>query len=206
MEQLKKTLTVLPIAAGLALAVAACDSGGAEEGTGEDEVSLAEPTQAQTTAGTLVPSPEATDTSGPSDGGTAMAGERDAQAAVEAAVQAVAGAAAFELDYSDDNQSWEVDLIHVDAEWEVTVSPDGSEVLLEQESGAAEPENADALEQAEISMAEAIAAALEEESGNVDEVGLEDEDGQPVWEVEVESGDGSSTDVRIDAMTGDRIQ
>ena len=194
MEQLRKTFTALSIAAGLAVTVSACDATG-------DDISQPEPGQAQpaeTPAGAGNPSPGGT--------GSAMPGERNARAAVETAVNAVRGSSAIELDFSDRLQAWEVDVFDVDAELEVQVSPDGSEVLAQRESGGAEPEQARELEQTRVSMSEALVTAAEAESGNVDEVTLGDEGGLPVWEIEIGREDGSSADVLIDAVTGEQIR
>ncbi|MET1154496.1 PepSY domain-containing protein [Arthrobacter sp.] len=200
MEQLKKTLTALPIAAGLVLAVSACTD------TGDDVARVPNQTQSPEPSAESAAAPsEATGQSSTGLAEFGAAGSRDAQAAVASAEAAVRGSSAIELDYSERHQSWEVDLFDVDTEHEVQVSPDGSEVLEQRESGGVEPEVAGELEQAKISMADALAIAIEAASGNVEEVSLEDEDGRPVWEVEIDHGDGSSTDVRINAMTGDRI-
>lgn len=53
---------------------------------------------------------------------------------------------------------------------------------------------------------EAIEIALKEVPGLVEEVELEDEDGVPVFEIEIVSADGLETEVEIDALTGDVLE
>jgi uncharacterized membrane protein YkoI len=198
METPQRILLVLPIAAGLALGVSACND------TGDD---VSQPDQDQTQSTETATAGQGA-SGAPSTGGTgsALAGERNAQAAVETAVAAIRGSSAVELDYSDRHQAWEVDVFDVDTELEVEVSPDGSQVLEQRESGGVEAEQARELAEAKVSMAEALATAAQVEAGNVDRVTLKDEDGKPVWEIEIDSPDGSSTEVLVDATTGEQIR
>jgi uncharacterized membrane protein YkoI len=43
-------------------------------------------------------------------------------------------------------------------------------------------------------MSDAVGTALAEGSGQVEEASLDDEEDMPVWEIEVEAADGSSTE------------
>ena len=118
----------------------------------------------------------------------------------------MAGSAAIELGYSDRRQSWEVDVISGDTEHEVRVSPDGTEVIEQRESGTAESEDVTDLGAASVLMSDAIGTALAEVPGQIEEASLDDEEDMPVWEIEVEAEDGSITELLIDAVSGERIR
>lgn len=199
MERIKspKKPAMLHGAAALALILAGC---GGETDT--EEAPAPATTEAQTEAGA---------TRGSTDIATGGAGSTPAQdcdgsAAVETAIAAVAGSAAIELDYSDRRQAREVDVISGDIEHEVRVSPDGNEVIEQRESGPAESEDVTDLGTASVLMSDAIGTALAEVPGHVEEASLDDEEDMPVWEIEVEAEDGSTTDLLIDAVSGKRIR
>lgn len=208
MESLKKNLSFVSIAAGLALALSACGEDGDQTQAPE------EPTQTQTTMETPGASPGASPATSPggspgATGGTGspIAGvQRDARAAVATAVAAVNGSTAIELDFSDSRQEWEVELVSADTEHEVRVSPDGSEVLEQKEGGAADEEDRSELEGMTVTLAKAIETAQQEAAGQVQEASLESENDKPVWEVEIRAEDGKSTEIQIDAKTGEPVR
>lgn len=195
-----KKFCILPTIAATMLALSACNGGGEasspEGGSSEVATETAPDSTGMTSSGTA--SPDA--------GATGADGNRDPLAAIATAVEAVPGSSAVELDYSNRHQSWEVELINVDAGHEVEVSPDGSEVLDQHAAGSADPEDAGDLKQANVSMAEAVGTALEGANGPVDEVSLDSEDGLPMWEIEIEESGGSSTELLVDGMTGELIR
>lgn len=199
---MNKKFSVLPIVAATMLTVSACNGGGeTTEAPSSDGTNQSETEGTPASAGMASP-----ETTSPGAGDTGAAGKRDPRAAIATAVEAVPGSSAVELDYSKRNQSWEVELINVSAGHEVAVSPDGSKVLDQHPTGAADPEDAGDLNQANISMMDAVGTVLEEAGGTVDEVSLDSEDGQPMWEIEIEQGEGSSTELLVDGMTGELIR
>ena len=57
-----------------------------------------------------------------------------------------------------------------------------------------------------LSVEQVIEIALDEVPGEVQELEMETEDGQQVWEVEILAADGSSMEVEIDAQSGDVLE
>lgn len=205
MRPMQTKFSVLPLIAAIALSLSACNGG--EEASSPDEANQSGAEEAPGNPGATSPGtagPEAGDTAAADE--TGAADKRDPLAAIATAVEAVPGSSAVELDYSKRNQSWEVELINVSAVHEVAVSPDGSKVLDHHPAGSADPEDSGDLKQANISMTEAVGTVLEEADGPVDEVSLDDEDGRPMWEIEIESPDGTSTELLVDGMTGELIR
>ncbi|GLB67906.1 PepSY domain-containing protein [Arthrobacter mangrovi] len=142
---------------------------------------------------------------GGAGGSPAAQGEPNASAALLTALAAVQGGDAMVLDFRNGTQAWRVDVVGADTDYRVLVSPDGSKVL-EQHSRAADPEDRSQLGQAKITMAEAMATAQQQASGQVSEASLDKENGKIVWKIEVTSTDGQSTDVLIDAVSGETVK
>lgn len=202
--------TPLALAAALALALplAACGSddaeapagpavtGGAEEATpGADGSDGSE--QSSTTA---PDEPGATDTDQPGAAdGNLNAGAERAIALAEDEV----GGTAFELDLEDDGPGqWEVSVAVDDEEHVVYVDLAGEELLRSAQVGPLDREHRAGLDAATISITEAIAIALDEADGIVDDVDLDDENGVLVWEVSIDD----VAEVTIDVATGEVLQ
>lgn len=204
---------MLPAGVVLALLLAACNGDSPNPpGTGQ-----ASPTATVIITATAfpdagdLPSPGASGTASPgaaSPGATSAASPRaaDARAAIEAAEAAVDGGRAAAIDFSSRRQVWRTSVISGDTEYEVLVSADGKEVLGRQEDGFAEPDYRSGLESAKTGLAEAVRTALEEVPGTLDEASLDEEDGKLVWEIEVDTADGSSASVDIDAAAGKPVR
>ncbi|QTG79522.1 PepSY domain-containing protein [Arthrobacter crystallopoietes] len=56
-----------------------------------------------------------------------------------------------------------------------------------------------------VPMAGAMTTELDEVSGSVEEASLDDKIDMPVWDIEIEAAEGSSTEVVIDAAGGERM-
>ncbi|MFD1212053.1 PepSY domain-containing protein [Arthrobacter sp. GCM10027362] len=202
----------LSAAVGLALLLGAC--------TGESpETGQVSPTATVTVTATAfpdidgLPSPGATGTASPGATGMASPGATgaatrptDGRSAVEAAEAAITDGRAVGIDFSNRRQAWKVSVVGGDTEYEVLVSADGREVLDRKNDGSAEPDDRSGLEAASTGLADALRTALDEVPGTLDEASLDEEDGKPVWEIEIDGANGSSTRVKIDAATGDRIR
>ncbi|EMY32468.1 propeptide PepSY amd peptidase M4 [Arthrobacter crystallopoietes BAB-32] len=200
MEPLKKNLSVVSIAAGLALALSACgEDSSATQAPAEDKAQE----RVEAPGGSPAATPDATEDTSSSKGD----GKPDARAAVETAVAEVDNGTAVELDFSDDRKSWEVELVSADTEQEVRVSPDGSEVLGQEWLGEADEEDRSELQGAKVTLAEALGAAQQEAAGEIKEASLDDDENDiPVWEVEVRVEKERSEEVRINAATGEPIR
>lgn len=113
---------------------------------------------------------------------------------------AAAGGTAYELDDEDDYRRWEVDVMVGDRSVEVTVSGDGTTVISQDDDDDDDEDDRARLGRATVSMTEAIEIALAEVPGLLDDVELDDEDGQDVWEVGIDTG---SDDVEVSVSTTD---
>jgi len=115
------------------------------------------------------------------------------------------GGRAFALERTDDagEAVWEVSVAVEEDEVEVLLSPDGNAIVREEGSDALDAEDSRRLEAASVAAGEAALTAARETGGTVVEVDLTDDGGAVVWEVELRTTDGASTDVRVDAVTGE---
>ncbi len=114
-----------------------------------------------------------------------------------ATAEAEAGGEAYEIDDQDRDGTWEVDVRVGDGSVEVTVSAEGTEVVRTREE-TLDREDGDALDEATITLTEAIELAIDEVGGVLDDAELEGpDDGQPAhWEVSVDL-DGPEDDIDV---------
>lgn len=207
---------VLAFVAATALALAGCS--GAPEVTEPDAVSQpvstpesVEPTgdgSAGATSETEAPSPATTTTdAGESPGATSTAPPtRDAATVNQGALAAIqraeesAEGVAFQLDDQDDG-SWRVEVAVGNAEVEVTVSADGSQVVGTRERGQLDADDAAGVAAATVSMRQAVETALQPGDGMVEEVELDREGTGFEWVVHLDRRD-DDIDVHIDVTTG----
>lgn len=188
----------------------------AEEATDEaTEDTTEDPTEDPTENSTEDP------TEGESSGESAAEGQtggddggpiEDAKAAIAAAEGEVDGTA-YEVDFEeadddddddDDEQEphWSVGVISGDREWEVRVSADGADVLGTEEDDA-DSDDVSELDAATVTLEEAIDAAAEDTSGDLDDASLDDDNGTLYWEVSIyPEGEQRSQDIDVDAESG----
>lgn len=131
-------------------------------------------------------------------------GEDGAANALSTAAEELGGLA-FAVDRSDDDgeELWEVSVAVGDEDVEVHVSLDGNAVVHEGEREPLEDEDRQRLEAASISASEAATTAATEVGAAVEEVDLNEHLGTVVWDVELLTTDGATTEVRVDATTGE---
>ncbi|HIX00574.1 MAG TPA: PepSY domain-containing protein [Candidatus Nesterenkonia stercoripullorum] len=170
------------------------------------------------------PAEDSTDdpTEGESNGESAAEGQtggddggpiEDAKAAIATAEGEVDGTA-YEVDFEeaddddddddDDEQEphWSVGVISGDREWEVRVSADGADVLGTEEDDA-DSDDVSELDAATVTLEEAIDAAAEDTSGDLDDASLDDDNGTLYWEVSIyPEGEQRSQDIDVDAESG----
>ncbi|WP_432560237.1 PepSY domain-containing protein [Granulicoccus sp. GXG6511] len=182
----------------LVLSAAACTA---------DEQQPADPAPPPATA-PQAPAPTEETTSGAA---TTDADDQAPEERNQGALQAIATAAdaaggtPYEIDDSDDDGSWEVDVMVGERSHEVKVSADGQNVV-EQEEDDSDGDDRERLGQAGLSMAQAIEAALREVPGTLDDVELDEEDGAPVWEVTIDTPDQDDIEVYIDVRDGNVVK
>lgn len=201
--QTSRTMTAA-LALALAVGLTAC---GSDDDAG-DGATVGSTGAATTTTDATTAVTDDDDTS--DDGGTASSDASGTADLTAAALQAVAtaeaetGGTAYAVDDQDDDGGWEVDVATADRSVEVTVSPDGLTVVGTEDDDLDDDDRA-MVEAADITLQEAVEAAVAEAGGVLDDAELDEEDGSPVWEVTLDRTDGGDddVDVRVDAVTGD---
>lgn len=200
-----RSLSVAVVAAA-ALTLSACGSGGSAEQA--DGVEQSQPAQDESAPadGGQTDEPASSDAAPSADASAAGAERGGDLAAASAAIdtaEAENGGTAHHLDW-DDGRHWEIDVVG-DREWEYQVSADGATVEQTDEDDA-DSDDERALEQADVSLLEALETALEDTPGTIDDAELDEDDGTLRWEVGIYAdGSTDSTDIRIDAQSGDII-
>lgn len=146
-------------------------------------------------------------TAAPSEPATTPAPASNVDEHNAAALRAIATAErsengrAYEIDDEDDDNTWEVDVMVGDRSIEVNVSGDGNTVISRDDDDDADDDDRARLDRAQISLTQAIEAALAEVPGALDDAELDDEDDRDVWEVSIDvSGDD---DVEVYVSTQD---
>lgn len=114
------------------------------------------------------------------------------------------GGVAYEIDDEEDEDGgWEVDVAVDDRSVEVVV--DASGVVVRTDNDDLDEDDRAGLEAATISLSEAIELAIAEVGGYLDDVELEEEDGEHYWEVALDGTDqGDDVEVKV-SVTGEIV-
>ena len=191
-----RTLSAAVIAAA-ALTVSACGSGDDAEQTDGVEQSQAPQEESDPADGAQS---EETSTAESTVSDSAQGGDLESATAAIDTAEAEHGGTAHHIDWDDER--WEIDVVG-DREWEYQVSADGSTVERADEDEA-DGDDQREVQQAEISVLEALEIALGHTPGTIDDAELDEDDGTLHWEVGIYAeGSSDSTDIRIDAQSGD---
>lgn len=179
-----------------ALLVAGCgeDTAPTDESATEGVVTL-EPSPGVTGSATGSPAPEETDGA---DDETAVS---PILGAATTAQQALPAATVVSVDDDDEDlRGWEVDVVRPNGSTvELVVAPEGRGVLLGPTPVDGDDDVTALVGQVRVDVTEALRSALRTApDGTVESVQLEDEDGVPVWQVDLVDAGG----VRVDAVTG----
>lgn len=178
---------------------------------GDDPGPAAEPSAQQGTAAP-VPSQGSVDAtpaeSVPASPGT---GAPEApQAELQAAIAAIAAAEqagqgrAVQIEFEDG--AWEIDVMQGDRVVEYRAAEDGTVSPTDESDDVDEGERR-ALEAAEVTLTDAIQAALQRVPGALEEAELDEENGQLVYQVDVRpEGGGVTQEVDVDCRTGEVLQ
>jgi uncharacterized membrane protein YkoI len=191
----------IPLAAlclGLSLAACAGDGGGNETDPGEGDFLAGSPGGHKT----ALPSDDATAVSPSPSPEQPVGGDDRNTAALEAIATAEdhAGGSPYSIDGSDGNTSWEVEVAVGDRTVEVEVDQAGEVVETEDDDlGSADRQ---ALDGAQVGLAEAVESALAEADGALQDVELDEEDDRYYWAVTVDVG-GDDVDYRVDLVSGE---
>ncbi len=193
----RTTAPVLALALGLSLAACSGPGDRNESDPGEGDHLAGSPGGNRT----ALPSDDASAT-----GEDGAAGGSDASAAVAAiaAAEDEAGGTAFSIDDADDDDTWEVDVAVGDGT--VTVEVDQAGEVVGTEEDDLNPAVVQALDAAQVSLADAVESVLAEADGTLDDAELEEEDGNfDTWTVTVDE-QGDAVDYRVDVASGEVVR
>ncbi len=193
----RTTAPVLALALGLSLAACSGPGDRNESDPGEGDHLAGSPGGNRT----ALPSDDASAT-----GEDGAAGGSDASAAVAAiaAAEDEAGGTAFSIDDADDDDTWEVDVAVGDGT--VTVEVDQAGEVVGTEEDDLNPAVVQALDAAQVSLADAVESVLAEADGTLDDAELEEEDGSfDTWTVTVDE-QGDAVDYRVDVASGEVVR
>lgn len=193
----RTTAPVLALALGLSLAACSGPGDRNESDPGEGDHLAGSPGGNRT----ALPSDDASAT-----GEDGAAGGSDASAAVAAiaAAEDEAGGTAFSIDDADDDDTWEVDVAVGDGT--VTVEVDQAGEVVGTEEDDLNPAVVQALNAAQVSLADAVESVLAEADGTLDDAELEEEDGSfDTWTVTVDE-QGDAVDYRVDVASGEVVR
>lgn len=191
-----RTLSVAVLAAA-ALALSACGSG-SDAPAETDGIE-----QTQSATDDTVPTEESTEDTESSAAATMHRGGslEDARTAIDTA-EAENGGTAHQIDFDDDDH-WEIDVIGSDREWEYHISADGTTIEKTEEDDLDDDDRRE-LEEAEVSLVEALEIALDHTAGTIDDAELDEDDGVLHWEVEIHvDGSDRTRELYVDAKSGD---
>ena len=146
------------------------------------------------------PTPDAETTTGAA--GPTSGGDFSAANALAAIASAEAdGGVVHDLDRTDDDSAWELDVVRDGVEHDVDISPDGATVLEENEEGDVDADDQAEHDAADVTISEAIEVAAAGRAEPLEGASLDEDDGTLVWSVEFEAGD-DDVEVRVDAADG----
>lgn len=190
----------LSVVAAAALTLSAC--GGGEAAPEESEAAASQPAD----TGEAVPTAESTESAGAGssvDSAQSRGGDlEDARAAVQTA-EDENGGTAHSLDY-DENDLWEVTVLADGTEWEYDISTDGSTIERTDEDSEDDSDDQRELDEAEVSLIEALETALEDTPGTIDDIDLDEDDGTLRWDVTIHiDGSNDQQEIEVDAVSGE---
>ena len=207
----KKQLALTSVAA-LALALSACGTP-AEDNNSSNE-SETQQTQ-EATQNTESDDMESQDTSddmddaddkdGSSNDAAAptKGGSKDnALKAIDTAEKEIGGKV-VDLDWDDDKSGWDVEVVKGNKSHEIEISPDGSKITNRDEVEDIDSDDRREYDAIKVDIRKAIETALKDTPGGLDDVSVDEEQGQIMWEVDVyPEGGGSDVTIYIDVKSG----
>ena len=185
----------------VALTFSACGDDDSDKPSDEGE------TTSQESA--VEPTSPSNDTSQGDDTGAASGDVSGDDPVVESAVAAIAaaekdaGGTAYEIDEEDGG--WEIDVAVDQQSYEVRVGADGK-VIATDDDGRFDGSDREGLSRAKITIVDAIRAAVATEpAGRLDDVDLEHDRGDFVWEVSFDDGEVDNK-VYVDVVSGEVVR
>ncbi|ROO89141.1 peptidase YpeB-like protein [Actinocorallia herbida] len=181
-------------AAGAALASASADAGP------RVPVAAVTETPATDTPTDETPTDDMTESPASPSAAPAVTYDQAMNKALEKAPGLVAGA---ELDDEGEKPTWQIDVLTEDDKWrEITVDGATGEVTQDQESSG-DTDEATAIRAAKVTAADAVKKATETQPGTLQSLEFENEDGKPMWNVDIKSDDGTEHELQVPADNAD---
>ncbi len=192
----RRATAPVALAVSLGLVLTACGGGSEPDVT---------PVPADTAGETTDDGTDDTETSDGTDTPDPAATPEDLTAAALAAIATAeehAGGTAYAIDDPDRDNTWEVDVATGDSAVEVEVDIAGSDVV-RTENDDLDPDDRRALDDATISLPDAIERTMAEADGTFDDAELDEEDDRYRWSVSVDRGSRDSVDYWVDMQSGE---
>lgn len=210
----KKHLALTSVAA-LALALSACgtpaeDNNSSNESETQQTQEATQNTESddmesQDTSDDMDDADDADDKDGSSDDAAAptKGGSKDnALKAIDTAEKEIGGKV-VDLDWDDDKSGWDVEVVKGNKSHEIEISPDGSKITNRDEVEDVDSDDRREYDAIKVDIRKAIETALKDTPGGLDDVSVDEEQGQIMWEVDVyPEGGGSDVTIYIDVKSG----
>lgn len=138
------------------------------------------------------------DAAAPTKGGS----KDNALKAIDTAEKEIGGKV-VDLDWDDDKSGWDVEVVKGNKSHEIEISPDGSKITNRDEVEDVDSDDRREYDAIKVDIRKAIETALKDTPGGLDDVSVDEEQGQIMWEVDVyPEGGGSDVTIYIDVKSG----
>ena len=138
------------------------------------------------------------DAAAPTKGGS----KDNALKAIDTAEKEIGGKV-VDLDWDDDKSGWDVEVVKGNKSHEIEISPDGSKITNRDEVEDVDSDDRREHDAIKVDIRKAIETALKDTPGGLDDVSVDEEQGQIMWNVEIyPEGGGSDVTIYIDVKSG----
>lgn len=203
----KKHLALTSVAA-LALALSACGTPAEDNNSSNDNETQQTQEATQNTEPDDMESQDTSDDMDDADDSNDAAastkgGSKDnALKAIDTAEKEIGGKV-VDLDWDDDKSGWDVEVVKGNKSHEIEISPDGSKITNRDEVEDVDSDDRREYDAIKVDIRTAIETALKDTPGGLDDVSVDEEQGQIMWEVDVyPEGGGSDVTIYIDVKSG----
>lgn len=206
----KKHLALTSVAA-LALALSACGAPAEDNNSSNDNETQQTQEATQNTESDDMASQDTSDdmddaedkddsndAAAPTKGGS----KDNALKAIDTAEKEIGGKV-VDLDWDDDKSGWEVEVYKGGKIHEIKIVADGSKIIERDDVENADADDRREYDAIKTDIRKAIETALKDTPGSLDDVSVDEEQGQIMWNVEIyPEGGGSDVDIYIDVKSG----
>lgn len=141
---------------------------------------------------------DSNDAAAPTKGGS----KDNALKAIDTAEKEIGGKV-VDLDWDDDKSGWEVEVYKGGKIHEIKIAADGSKIIERDDVENADADDRREYDAIKTDIRKAIETALKDTPGSLDDVSVDEEQGQIMWEVDVyPEGGGSDVTIYIDVKSG----